>query len=149
MAELLTQMGDIMPEDGEDGCLHLTYGERIIGFGICALAAVLAGILAVLALFILNLRKFAVLFTVSTLLFISALSLLIGCRRIIKSSLERKRIWGAAGLVSGMLLTLFFGVVKRFLILSIAGFALEILSFLFFALSYIPGGERLFHAVLF
>jgi hypothetical protein len=149
MAELLTQIGDMVPDQDENECLHLSYGERMIGFGICAVCGALAGVLAVLSLTILNLRKFAVLFTVSTVLFVVALGLLIGFRRILKSSMERKRIISASGLVGGMLLTLFFGVVKRFLILSIASFVVEILSFLYFALSYIPGGDRLFHMILF
>lgn len=149
MAEVLTTLGDVIPMTDDPGCFDLTYGERIIGFGISTLCGILSGTLAVFSLFILNLRKFAVLFTCSTLLFVGGMSLLIGCKRIVRSCSDRKRLVASICLVAGMAITLFFGVVKRAIILSVAGFILEIVSYLYFVLSFIPGGERLFHLLLF
>jgi len=148
MAEVLEQAaGEIL--GGEEVCCGLTYAERMIGFGISALCGILAGTLAILSLFMLNLRKFSVLFTVSVLLFLTGLCLLVGWRRILKSCSDKKRLISSLCLSGGVLITLFFGLVKRFIILAIVGFLIEIVSFLYFALSFIPGGERLFHLILF
>jgi hypothetical protein len=139
----------LLPGAEDDGCCQLTYSERLIGFGISALCGTLAGFLAIISLFILNLRKFSVLFTVSTLLFIVSLGLLIGFKKLLSSFGARNRIVSGLGLFGGMSITLFFGLFKRMILLSILGFTMEILSFLYFALSFIPGGERLFHLLLF
>ena len=149
MAEVLTQLTDVLPGNEDTGCLHLSFGERIIGFGIASVCGMVAGTLAVFSLFILNLRKFSVLFTVSTLLFIGAISLLIGCKRIMSSCSDRKRMVSSICLVSGIMITLVFGLFKRVFILAIAGFVMEIVSYLYFVLSFIPGGERVFHLLLF
>jgi hypothetical protein len=53
------------------------------------------------------------------------------------------------GTGGGMFVTLFFGLFKRAILLAIAGFLVETVSFLCFALSFIAGGERLFHLILF
>ena len=149
MAEVLTQLTDVFPGNEDPGCLHLSFSERIIGFGIASLCGMLAGTLAIFSLFILNLRKFSVLFTVSTLLFIGALAMLVGCKRILSSCGERKRMISSIGLVCGIITTLTFGLFKRVFILAIAGFVLEIISYLYFVLTFIPGGERFFHLILF
>ena len=49
----------------------------------------------------------------------------------------------------GMFIVLFFGLVKKWFILSIVGFIIEFISFLYYALSFIPGGEQIFHFILF
>lgn len=149
MAEVLTTMTDITTTDEGSGCFHLTYSERIIGFGITAACAFFAGILSIVALFILNLRKFSVLFSVSTILFFVSLGLLVGCKRLLSSCSDKKRLISSLCLIFGMLFTLFFGAIKRSIILSIIGLAIETLSYLYFALSYIPGGTRLFHLLIF
>lgn len=138
-----------MANPDDDSCFSLTYGERIIGFGICAGCALLSGILSIVSLFILNLRKFSVLFTVSTILFMISLSLLIGCKRICSVCTDKNRLICSGVMILGITMTLFFGVYKRVMILSIAGFIVEFLSFIYFALSFIPGGERLFHYLFF
>jgi hypothetical protein len=149
MAEALVQVQELLPGTEGGGCCGLTYPERIIGFGISAACAILAGILAVASLLMLNPRKFSVLFTVSTLLFATALALLIGWRRILGSCAERKRLISSLSWGAGIVIVIFFGLVKRAIILTIVGFVIEVLSFLYFALSHIPGGERLFHLLVF
>jgi hypothetical protein len=149
MAEVLAQAGELIPGHDDTGCFQLSYSERIIGFGICTGCAILAGFLAIVSLFILNLRKFAVLFTVSTLLFVIALGLLIGFARLLRSCTDGRRLVSAGGLAGGMFVTLFFGLFKKSILLAIAGFLVETVSFLYFALSFFPGGERLFHLLLF
>jgi hypothetical protein len=149
MAEVLAQAGDLLPGQDDGGWFQLSYAERIIGFGICSGCAVLAGFLAIVSLLILNLRKFAVLFTVSTLLFTVALGLLVGFSRLLKSCADGKRLFSSLGLGGGMFVTLFFGLFKRSILLAIAGFLVETVSFVYFALTFIPGGERLFHLLLF
>ena len=138
-----------MMQPDDTGCLHLSYSERIIGFGITAVCAIFAGILSIISLLILNLRKFSVLFTVSTILFFVSLSLLVGFKKILKSCADKKRLIASGCLIGGTLFTLFFGAIKRSIILAILGFIVEIVSYLYFALSYIPGGPRLFHMILF
>lgn len=146
MADVLTQLTDVVQTE-EPGCFDLTYSERIIGFGICAGCGLLSGILAIVSIFLLNLRKFAVLFTISTILFFVALTLLIGYKKILNSCADKSRMYASIILVCGMLFTLFFGVVKTSRILTILGFAVEFTAFLYFALSYIPGGTHLFHLI--
>jgi hypothetical protein len=149
MSEVLQEVAAELLPGNEEVCCGLSYAERMIGFGICTLCGILSGSLAILSLFMLNLRKFSVLFTVSVLLFLVALGLLTGWRRILRSFTERNRIIASLCLTGGVLGTLFFGLVKRRIILAIIGFIVEIISFLYFALSFIPGGERLFHLLVF
>ena len=149
MAETLDQLTDMINGEEPEGFLHLTYSERIIGFIITGICAILAGILSIISLFILNLRKFSVLFTLSSILFFVSLSLLVGFSKILHSCSDKKRLMASIAMVCGMALTLFFGAYKRWIILSIVSFAIEILAFLYFVLSYIPGGERFFHFILF
>jgi hypothetical protein len=149
MAEILQDVVAERVLGTEEICCGLSYAERMIGFGICTLCGILSGTLGILSLFMLNLRKFSVLFTVSVLLFLVALGLLVGWRRILTSCTERKRLIASLCLTGGVLGTIFFGLVKRMIILAILGFIVEIISFLYFALSFIPGGERLVHLLLF
>lgn len=150
MAEILDQATDIFPlTEPDDSCLHLSYSERLIGFGITGICGIFAGILSIISLFILNLRKFAVLFTLSTVSFFASLALLVGLKSILKSCSNKKRMYSSLILVVSIILTLLFGVVKRWIIMSIISFVVEILSFLYFALSYIPGGDKLFHLIIF
>ena len=85
MAEVLDQVTDMITDEEPEGFLHLTYSERIIGFVITGICAILAGILSIVSLFILNLRKFSVLFTLSSILFFVSLSLLVGFSRLFHS----------------------------------------------------------------
>jgi hypothetical protein len=149
MVEALAQVQELLPGTEGGGCCGLTYPERIIGFGIASICATLAGTLAIVSLFILNLRKASVLFTVSTLLYMTALGLLVGWRRLLNACTDRKRLIASLCLFGGIFIVLFFGLVKRWIILAIIGFVVELLSFLYFALSYIPGGDRLFHLLIF
>lgn len=150
MAEILNQFTpEIVQTDEDAGCFNLSYSERIIGFGICAACAILAGILSIVSLMILNLRKFSVLFTVSTLLFFISLALLVGIRKLLTSCSDKKRLISACTLIFGMAFTLYFGGIRRSFIFGIIGLIIEVLSYLYFALSYIPGGSRLFHLLIF
>jgi hypothetical protein len=149
MAEALAQVQELLPGTEGGGCCGLTYPERIIGFGISTVCAFLAGSLAIFSLFLLNLRKASVLFTVSTLLFMFALGMLVGWRRLLNAFTDRKRLIASLCMLGGILVVLFFGLVKKWIILAIVGFVVELLAFFYFALSYIPGGDRLFHLLLF
>ena len=148
MTEILNAVADATQPETE-GCLHLSYSERMIGAGICALCGLTAGILSIVAIFILNMRKFVVLFTISSLLFLISLCLLVGFKKICASFIDKKRIYAAIGMLCGTVFTLFFGLIKKWIILSIASFVLEFCSFIYYALSFIPGGEALFHFILF
>lgn len=148
MAEVLTAAVEMTaPQD--DGCFSLTYTERLIGFGITGVCGLVAGILSVVAVFILNMRKFVVLFTLSSILYLISLCLLIGFKRICSSFTDPKRIYSALGMLGGTIITLYFGLFKKWIILSIVGFLIEFVSFIYYALTFIPGGERLFHLLLF
>lgn len=150
MTNFLEQATGILPlTETEDSCFQLSYSERLIGFGITGICGIFAGILSIVSLFILNLRKFAVLFTLSTISFFASLALLVGIKNVLKSCTNRKRMIASGVLVGSMILTLLFGVVKRWIVMSIISFVMEILSFLYFALSYIPGGDKLFHLIVF
>ncbi|EAY00381.1 pRGR, putative [Trichomonas vaginalis G3] len=148
MAEVLTAAADLAGPQN-DGCFTLTYTERLIGFGITGLCGLVAGILSIVAVFILNMRKFVVLFTLSSILYLVSLCLLIGFKRICGSFTDPKRIYSAVGLLAGTLITLYFGFVKKWIILSLVGFVIEFLSFVYYALTFIPGGEKIFHFLLF
>ena len=148
MTEILETVTDLTGTE-EQGFLHLSRTERFIAAGICALCAVTAGILSIVAIFILNMRKFVVLFTVSSLLYVISLSLLIGFKKICASCFDKKRIYSGVGMMTGMFIVLFFGLVKKWIILSIIGFVIEFISFVYYALSFIPGGEQIFHFLLF
>ena len=148
MTEILETVADLT-ETEDQGFFHLSRTERFIAAGICALCGLTAGILSIVAIFILNMRKFVVLFTLSSLLYLISLCLLIGFKRICSSFVDKKRIYSGAGMFTGMLIVLFFGLVKKWFILSIVGFIIEFISFVYYALSFIPGGEQLFHFLLF
>ena len=150
MVELLQDSLDLGGDNAEqEGFLHLSMSERLIGAGISALCGAVSGFLGMAGLFMLNLRKFIVLFTLSSLLYFVSLALLIGFKRILSSCVDKRRLYSFIGMITGISITFIFGMLKKSVILAIVGFCMETLSFIYFALSYIPGGEAIFHRVLF
>lgn len=150
MVELLQESLDIDGDNANDnGFFHLSRSERFIGAGISGLCGLVSGFLALAGLFILNIRKFIVLFTLSSVFYFVSLALLIGFKRIISSCADKKRFYSFMGILTGLLITFLFGMFKRSIIFAIVGFSIESLSFIYFVLSYIPGGEAIFHWLIF
>jgi hypothetical protein len=138
MGEVLVQAVELIPGGGDTGLFHLSYSERLMGFGICAGCAILVGVLSIISLFVINLRKFAVLLIVATILFVVGLGLLLGFSRLVRRCKDGRRVLSSVSLPGGILITL----------LAIGGFLVETVAFLYFALSLIPGPDRLLSLLL-
>lgn len=140
-------MSSYESEDGE--CLDLTFTQRVMGFVATAIIGVFSGILSIVAISLLRIRKFTLLFAIFNMMILSSTGFLFGFKRQIRSMLEAKRIYAAIGMFFGMFTTILFAMKYKRLVGVIIGFLIEVVSFSYYALSYLPMGTALFHKCFF
>lgn len=134
-------------EDGE--CLDLTFTQRLMGFAATSIIGIFSGILSIIAISLIRIRKFSLLFAIFNLMTLSSTGFLFGFKKQLRSMFEAKRIYAAIGMIFGMFTTFMFAMKWKKLIGVIIGFLIEVVSFSYYALSYLPMGTTLFHKCFF
>lgn len=132
----------------DDSCLHLSKTESIIASVACGAFAFLSGLFSIIAISLLRVRKFSILFSVMNIMIFVSLGFLIGFKKVLGSLFQKKRALATGIMIIGMLITLFFALFYRFFIGVILGIIIEFLAFVYFLLSYIPMGEAIFHKLI-
>lgn len=143
----LLDMSGYESEEGE--CLDLTFTQRLMGFGATAIIGIFSGVLSLIAISLLRIRKFSLLFAIFNLMTLSSTGFLFGFKKQLRSMFEAKRIYAAIGMLFGMITTFLFAMKYKKLIGVIIGFLIEVVSFSYYALSYLPMGTTLFHKCFF
>ncbi|XP_071147565.1 uncharacterized protein [Mytilus edulis] len=121
----------------------LTKKQRILGFILCLLMGTFCFSLASLyiPLLILKARKFAVLYTLGSLFIISSFSLLWGPMNHFKHLFSVERLPFTTAYFGSMLATLYFSLWLRSTVFTVIFAVIQILAFVWYIVSYIPGGQ--------
>ena len=132
-------------ESEEKDCFNLSLTERLIGLLVTATLGIFSGFLSIFAIALLRVRKFCILFAIFNLMTLFSTAFIVGFKRQLNSLTERKRIYAAIGMIVGMLITFIFAFKFKILTGIIFGFLIELVSFIYYILSYVPMGTALFH----
>lgn len=132
--------------EGSD-CFNLSWMERMIGAAVCGFFSFFAGTVSIMAIALLRIRKFALLFAIMNIMLFLSLGFLIGFKKLLSSLTTKERRIAAITMFLGMFITMFFAFGKTRLIGVILGFIIEFISFVFIALSYVPMGRALFQKI--
>ena len=125
--------------DTPDDCLQISYTQRVIAFAFCVVLGFISGVFAIISISLLNLRKFIILYTFCNILVFCSPMLLVGVAKQCKSMFSRKRLMSTVACLTGILITVFFAMVKRRTIGVVCGFIIEFAGFV----SYIPYGDKI------
>jgi hypothetical protein len=133
----------LKPVEPEDDCFQFTLTQRVLGFATTALIGGFASFLSLIAISVLRVRKFGLLFAIFNLTVILSTGFLVGFRKQLKSLTEKKRAPAALGMLIGLSITIFFAFKWKKLIGVVLGFSIAFRSFAYSALSYLPWGDRI------
>jgi hypothetical protein len=138
---------DIGVQEGNGEGFELTFLQRMLGFGATAIIGLFSGALSLIAMALLRIRKFTILFAICNCMILSSTGFLIGFKKQLRSLCERKRWIGSIGMLGGILITFFFAFTKKSLLGVTVGFVIDFTSFAYYALSYLPWGTQVFHRI--
>ncbi|RLV93984.1 Protein transport protein SFT2 [Spathaspora sp. JA1] len=126
----------------EPGWFKLSRLEKLIGFSCCLAASILCFILCFFMFPVLALRprKFALLWTGGSVLFVTSFGILQGPYNYIRHLTSRDRIVFTTVFVSSILLTLYSAMVIKSTIATIFSSLVEIFAVLYYTFSYFPFG---------
>eukprot|EP00929_Paragymnodinium_shiwhaense_P079151 TRINITY_DN41158_c0_g1_i1.p1 TRINITY_DN41158_c0_g1~~TRINITY_DN41158_c0_g1_i1.p1 ORF type:complete len:272 (+),score=57.32 TRINITY_DN41158_c0_g1_i1:148-963(+) len=112
-------------------------------FGGIALGTLLMSLsMAFLPMIVFAPQKFALLYTLGSLCFLSSFSILRGHGAFLRHLLSRQRVLFTLTYVSSMVGTLWASLIYRSYLLAIAFSAMQVCALSWFLVSYIPGGRR-------
>uniref|UniRef100_A0A6P8HRK6 Vesicle transport protein n=1 Tax=Actinia tenebrosa TaxID=6105 RepID=A0A6P8HRK6_ACTTE len=137
---------DSKPE--EDPYLpSLSKRQRIIGFFMCLLMGVFCFVMAgfIAPFIVLKARKFVMLYTMGSLFTIGSFSLLWGPVNHVKHLCSLGRLPFTAAYFGSMLITLYMALFVKSTILTILFAVIQMVSLVWYFVSYIPGGTRGMH----
>lgn len=128
----------------EPAWFTLSYWDRLLVFGICLLGAVACFALCFFIMPVLALkpRKFAVLWTFGSLLFIISFGALQGPMNYLKHLLSSTRILFTVTYFGSIILTLVFSIGMKSTILTIVACLFQVVAALWYAVSYFPMGTQ-------
>ncbi|KAG5421209.1 SFT2 [Candida metapsilosis] len=126
----------------EPSWFTLSRFERLVGFGCCLAASILCFVLCFFMFPVLALRprKFGLLWTGGSVLFIFSFGILQGPHSYIRHLLSRDRIVFTTVFFTSILLTLYSSVVVKSSLLTIFTSIIEILAVAYYTVSYFPFG---------
>lgn len=122
----------------------LSYWDRLLIFGICLLGAIACFALCFFIMPVLALkpRKFAVLWSLGSLLFIISFGVLQGPLNYLKHLLSSTRILFTVTYFGSIILTLIFSIGMKSTILTIIACIFQVVAALWYGVSYFPMGTQ-------
>ncbi|KAJ7938138.1 ER-to-golgi vesicle protein transport Sft2 [Mycena leptocephala] len=141
--------GDYIPlrsserSNEEEAWFALSRWERLLGFGGCLIGAAVCFFVAFLTLPFIALRprKFALSFTLGSMLVMFGFSVLVGPINHLKHLITAERLPFTAIYFSSLGLTLYFALGLHSYIGCIVGSVVQILALLSYVMAYFPGGS--------
>lgn len=134
-----------VPQDVEEpSWFTLSRWDRLLVFGVCLLgaAACFALCFAILPLLALKPRKFAVLWTLGSLLFVISFGVLQGPLNYILHLISPARLPFTVAYFGSIIMTLVFSIGLRSTILTILAAVVQILAAIWYTVSYFPMGVQ-------
>jgi len=116
-------------------------------FGFCFVFGIVMMGFSIMFLWTFNVRKFALAFTIGNLLLIGSTLFLMGPMKQLKSMFEKGRVYATSSFFGSMVLTLFVTMKLQSFILAIPCIAVELMSMLWYAASYIPFGQAILKSI--
>ncbi|KAL5280122.1 hypothetical protein ACFFRR_004230 [Megaselia abdita] len=130
-------------KDAQDSCCpNLTRLQRIIGFVLCLGMGVFCFSLSIffIPVLVLKARKFALLYTLGSLFFISSFCFLSGFVAFCKQFFSKQRLAVSLTYSTSMLATLYFSLIAQSTALTVLFAIVQIIALLFMVVGAIPGG---------
>ncbi|RKP13669.1 SFT2-domain-containing protein [Piptocephalis cylindrospora] len=129
-------------EDEDESFFGLTYTQRFIGFIICSLLGAFCLFLSffTLPMLIIRPQKFALSFTLGSLLVMISFALLRGPAAHTRHLISKERLLFTTIYFSSMGLTLFFTLAKKGYILTLLASLVQLIALIWYFMSYVPGG---------
>ncbi|RGB25819.1 Got1/Sft2-like family-domain-containing protein [Rhizophagus diaphanus] len=126
----------------EEEWFTLTRWQRFVGFGVCMAAGVLCFLIAFLTLPLLALkpRKFAVTYTMGSVLVLMSFALLHGPIAHLKHIFSRERIPFTVAYLGSMIGTLYSAIGLRSTLLTLLFSIIQVIALIWYTISYLPGG---------
>ncbi|KAN0080012.1 Got1/Sft2-like family domain containing protein [Tylopilus felleus] len=142
--------GDYVPlrsterSNEEEAWLALSRWDRLLGFGACLIGACVCFIFAFLGLPWLPIRpaKFALAFSMGSLLVMVAFSVLVGPINHIKHLVSKERLPFSAVYFSSLALTLYFALGAQSQLGSLLAGIVQVVALVAYVLAYFPGGTQ-------
>lgn len=126
----------------EPSWMQLSRMERIIGFLCCLAGSIVCFVTSFFLFPVLALkpRKFAMIWTLGTLLFVASFGVLQGPNHYIRHLISRERVVFTTVFVSSVLATIYAAMIAKSTLLTIFCGIIEIFAVLYYTLSYFPFG---------
>ncbi|KZT24941.1 ER-to-golgi vesicle protein transport Sft2 [Neolentinus lepideus HHB14362 ss-1] len=126
----------------EEAYFALSRWERLLGFGACLLGAVVCFLVAFFTMPLLALRpaKFALAFSLGSLLVMFGFSVLVGPINHVKHLLSKERLPFSLAYFSSLGLTLYFSLGAHSYIGSLIFAVIQVVALISYVLAYFPGG---------
>lgn len=135
------EQGEIVDEPS---WFNLSRWDRLLIFGICLLGAVACFVLCFFILPVLALkpRKFAVLWSLGSLLFVISFGVLQGPLSYLRHLLSQQRLPFTVAYFGSIFATLFFSIGMRSTILTLLAVIIQVVAALWYTVSYFPMGQQ-------
>ncbi|KAH9834450.1 ER-to-golgi vesicle protein transport Sft2 [Rhodofomes roseus] len=126
----------------EEAYFALSRWERLLGFGGCLIGAAVCFFVAFLTLPMIALRpaKFALAFSLGSLLIMFGFSVLIGPINHMKHLISKERLPFSCAYIGSLALTLYFSLGPHSYIGSLIGAIVQVVALVSYVLAYFPGG---------
>ncbi|KAJ6259093.1 hypothetical protein Dda_5990 [Drechslerella dactyloides] len=137
-----TQLPARTREEEEAAWFTMSRWDRLLGFGICNLGAAVCFLICFILLpsILVTFRKFAILWTVGSLLFLSSWALLYGPLTYARHLLSPERLPFTGIYFGSITLTMYFAVGLQSYLLTIPAAAVQMCALLWYLVSYFPMG---------
>ncbi|PIL25882.1 hypothetical protein GSI_11635 [Ganoderma sinense ZZ0214-1] len=128
----------------EEAYFALSRWERLLGFGACLIGAAVCFFVAFLTLPLIALRpaKFALAFSLGSLLVMFGFSVLIGPINHIKHLVSKERLPFSIAYLTSLGLTLYFSLGAHSYLGSLIGAIIQVIALVSYVLAYFPGGTQ-------
>ncbi|KAH9922298.1 ER-to-golgi vesicle protein transport Sft2 [Epithele typhae] len=126
----------------EEAYFALSRWERLLGFGACLIGAAVCFFVAFLTVPFIALRpaKFALAFSLGSLLVMFGFSVLIGPLNHLKHLLSKERLPFSIAYIASLALTLYFSLGAHSYLGSLLGAIVQVIALVSYVLAYFPGG---------
>ncbi|KAI0744752.1 ER-to-golgi vesicle protein transport Sft2 [Earliella scabrosa] len=128
----------------EEAYFALSRWERLLGFGACLIGAAVCFFVAFLTIPVIALRpsKFALSFSLGSLLVMFGFSVLIGPINHIKHLVSKERLPFSIAYLTSLGLTLYFSLGIQSYLGSLIGAIVQVIALVSYVLAYFPGGTQ-------
>lgn len=128
----------------EEAWFALSSWERLLGFGACLIGAAVCFFVSFMTLPLLAVspRKFALSFSLGSLLVMFGFSVMIGPINHLKHLISKERLPFSSVYFASLALTLYFSIAKKSYLGSLICGAVQVVALVAYVLAYFPGGTQ-------